>query len=80
MESAIHEAGDYLIPLAEGAVTSGHIAGELGELLKGRIQGRVNSSDITLFKGLGLAVEDLAAAFHIYNQAVILHKGVEITF
>ncbi|WNS43636.1 ornithine cyclodeaminase family protein [Paenibacillus sp. MMS20-IR301] len=79
-ESAVHEAGDYLIPLSEGAITAGHITGELGELLTGRIQGRTDNSEITLFKGLGLAVEDLAAAFYIYKQAALLHKGTEIKF
>lgn len=79
-ESAVHEAGDYLIPLSEGAIAVDHIAGELGGLLLGRIRGRGSSSEITLFKGLGLAVEDLAAAFHIYKQAVALRTGVEISF
>ncbi|MEK3683215.1 ornithine cyclodeaminase family protein [Paenibacillus sp. FSL R10-2736] len=80
LESAVHEAGDYLIPLSEGAITADHIIGEIGGLLKGRIPGRGSGNEITLFKGLGLAVQDLAAAFYIYKQAVALHKGVEISF
>lgn len=78
LESAVHEAGDYLIPLAEGAITEGHIAGELGGLLLQQVEGRTSSEQITLFKGLGLAIEDLAAAHYIYNQAVLLRKGVEV--
>lgn len=78
LESAVHEAGDYLIPLSEGAITADHIIGEIGGLLKGHVPGRGSSSEITLFKGLGLAVQDLAAAFYIYKQAVALHKGVEV--
>lgn len=80
LESAVHEAGDYLIPLSEGAITADHIAGELGALLRGQITGRGSSGEITIFKGLGLAVEDLAAASHIYKQALALHKGVDIAF
>ncbi|KHL96697.1 hypothetical protein QW71_05430 [Paenibacillus sp. IHB B 3415] len=80
LESAVHEAGDYLIPLSEGAITADHIIGEIGGLLKGRVPGRRSSDEITLFKGLGLAVQDLAAGFYIYKQAGALHKGVEISF
>jgi ornithine cyclodeaminase len=61
-ESTIHEAGDYLIPLAEGRITEGHILGELGDLLLGRAVGRADSGDITLFKSLGLGLEDVASA------------------
>ena len=78
MESARKEAGDYLIPLQEGAIPDTHIVGELGELLEGRIEGRTDNGEITLFKSLGLAIEDLAAAHYIYNQAVLQQKGVDI--
>ncbi|MGN7765332.1 ornithine cyclodeaminase family protein [Paenibacillus sp. 22594] len=80
LESAIHEAGDYLIPLAEGAISSGHIVGEIGGLLCGSVKGRNSETEITLFKSLGLAIEDLAAAHYVYEQAVLLDKGVEIAF
>lgn len=78
MESARNEAGDYLIPLQEGVIPDTHIVGELGELLEGRIEGRTDNGGITLFKSLGLAIEDLAAAHYIYNQAVLRQKGVDI--
>jgi ornithine cyclodeaminase len=68
-ESAIHEAGDYLIPLAEGAIRDGHIAGELGEVLLGRVPGRQSSGERTIFKSLGIAIEDLAAAHHVLAKA-----------
>ncbi|MNO82041.1 ornithine cyclodeaminase [compost metagenome] len=80
LESAHHESGDYLIPLKEGVITSGHIIGEIGELISGNIEGRATADEITLFKGLGLAIEDLAAANFIYNEAVKLQKGIEIAF
>jgi alanine dehydrogenase len=68
-ESAINEAGDYLIPLAEGAIRDGHIAGELGEVLLGRIPGRQSPAERTIFKSLGIAIEDLAAAYHVLAKA-----------
>ena len=80
LESAQNESGDYLIPLKEGVITPSHIIGEIGELISGTIGGRGSAAEITLFKGLGLAIEDLAAANFIYNEAVRLHRGTEIAF
>jgi alanine dehydrogenase len=68
-ESAAHEAGDLLVPLAEGAIGADHIQGELGEVLIGRVPGRRGPDEVTLFKSLGLAVEDVAAAHFIYTRA-----------
>jgi alanine dehydrogenase len=60
--AAAAEAGDLLIARAESAIDEAHIIGELGELIDGRIAGRTADDEITLFKSLGLAVEDAAAA------------------
>ena len=70
-ESALAEPGDILIPLREGAITAAHIVAEVGELLLegGDRHGRRSDDEITLFKSLGLAVEDLAAAHHVYQKA-----------
>jgi ornithine cyclodeaminase len=68
-ESAASEAGDLLIPRAEGAIGDGHVQGELGEVLLGRVDGRRTDDEITLFKSLGLAVEDVASAHHIHARA-----------
>jgi ornithine cyclodeaminase len=68
-ESALNEAGDFLMPKQEGAIGDEHIAGELGEVLLGAVPGRRSPDEITLFKSLGLAIEDLAAAQHIYDHA-----------
>lgn len=73
-ESALSEAGDFLIPVSEGVIDERHIAGELGELFLGRIPGRESGEQITLFKSLGLAVEDVASAHYIYHQA--LEQGI----
>ena len=76
-ESALNEAGDFLIPKSEGVIGDEHIRAELGELLLGTKPGRESPSEITLFKSLGLAVEDVAAAHHIYAQAV--QRGIGTT-
>ena len=68
-ESAMNEAGDFLIPREEGAIDDSHIRGELGELVVGALGGREREDEITLFKSLGLAVEDVAAARVIYDRA-----------
>jgi ornithine cyclodeaminase len=68
-ESALSEAGDFLIARGEGAVTDAHIRGELGQVITGEVAGRTSPSDVTLFKSVGLAIEDIAAAQHIYSKA-----------
>lgn len=77
-ESALNEAGDYLIPRGEGAFGDDHILGELGEVLIGRVAGRRTESDRTLFKSLGIAIEDLAAAHHIWRKAEALGRGIAV--
>lgn len=74
-ESALNEAGDVLVPLAEKAIREDHIRGEIGEVLLGKVDGRKTSREITLFKSLGLAVEDLAAVHLIYTKAVEQRVG-----
>ena len=68
-ESAAQEAGDLLIPRAEGAIGDDHVRGEIGDLIAGREPGRRSPDELTLFKSLGLAVEDVAAAHHIFARA-----------
>ena len=77
-ESTINESGDFLFPLREGAIHDHHILGEIGDLLLGRLAGRRSADDVTLFKSLGLAVEDLAAAHHVYRKALALGRGVRL--
>ncbi|RLQ92397.1 ornithine cyclodeaminase family protein [Falsibacillus albus] len=78
-ESAVHESGDYLIPLMEGVIDESHIAGEIGDLLVGKLRGRSSEELITVFESLGLAIEDLAAANFVYEEAVKrdLNRGGE---
>lgn len=65
----MHEAGDFLTPRAEGVITDEHIRGEIGELVLGRIEGRQSEEEITLFKSLGVAVEDLVSAQFVLERA-----------
>jgi len=67
-ESTLNEAGDFLFPKKEGAINDTHILGEIGDILLAKIKGRESGKDITLFISLGLAVEDVAAAHHIYQK------------
>ncbi len=77
-ESTLNEAGDFLFPRREGAIGDDHIRGEIGELLLGRVAGRRSDDEITLFKSLGLAVEDLAAAHHVYALALEQGRGATV--
>ena len=74
-ESAFNEAGDYLIAAGEGAIGPESILAELGEVLIGDHPGRRSSDEITVFKSLGLAMEDLAAAEYCYQKALAQGGG-----
>ena len=78
LESTVNEAGDFLIPQAEGALDESHIQGEIGDILIGKLEARKSANEITLFKSLGLGVEDVASARHIYDKAVEQDKGTWI--
>jgi ornithine cyclodeaminase len=77
-ESALKEPGDIITPLKNGEITPDHIVGEIGEVLIGKAPGRANDSDVTLFKSLGLAIEDLASAHFLYAEAVRTNTGVQV--
>ena len=61
-EGALAEAGDLIDPLARGVIGRERVEGELADLVSGRIRGRHSAEEITLFKSVGTAIEDLAAA------------------
>ncbi len=61
-EAVLEEAGDLIIPLKEGAITEDHIYAELGELIIGLKPGRTRDDELTLFKSVGLAIQDSAVA------------------
>lgn len=75
--SCLAEAGDLLLPMAQGLFDKTHIHGELGEVAAGDRPGRVTESQITFFKSVGNAVQDLAAASQIIANAETIGLGVE---
>jgi ornithine cyclodeaminase len=77
-ESALHEAGDLVIAMRQGAVDENHIVAELGDVIVGTNRGRESDLEITLFKSVGLAVEDVAAARHVYERALATGRGVSV--
>jgi ornithine cyclodeaminase len=79
-ESTLNEAGDFLFPKKEGAIGDDHIRGEIGDILLDRIGGRTSPEEVTLFKSLGLAAEDVAAAHYIYQQLVNNEEGMWVEF
>ncbi len=78
-ESSMAEAGDLLIPMRQGLMTEDHIYAELGEVAAGIKPGRTASDEITLFKSVGVAVQDVAAASAVLAAAQRLGLGTEVT-
>lgn len=78
-ESALAEAGDLLIAIGEGAVRGDHVQAELGEVIIGKNPGRRSPRELTLFKSLGLAVEDVASAAYIARRARETGTGQTVT-
>jgi len=78
--SALNEAGDIVLAIRDGCFEESRIAGELGDLVAGRVSGRTHPDEVTLFKSLGMAVEDVAAAHLAYVRATErgLGRGVPL--
>src|SRR6266536_772201 len=76
-ESALAEAGDLVIPIRAGKLTKDHVVAEIGEVLLGRHAGRSSPDEITLFKSLGLAIEDVIAGAYIQSQATSRGFGTQ---
>ncbi len=74
-ESTLNESGDFLMARDDGAITDGSIVAEIGDILNGSAEGRRSEDEITLFKSLGLAVEDIAAADLVYRNAIETKSG-----
>jgi len=79
LEANLKEAGDFLIPMAEGRFSKEMIYGELGEVVLGQKRGREKPEEITLFKSVGLAIEDVSTAAAAYAKAKFLGVGREVT-
>jgi alanine dehydrogenase len=77
-QAALVESGDVVLGIQEGRFGADHIAGEIGEVVNGA-PGRRSDTDITIFKSLGMAVEDVTAADLAYRRAVERGIGTELT-
>jgi ornithine cyclodeaminase/alanine dehydrogenase-like protein (mu-crystallin family) len=79
LPAAMAEAGDILLAQAEGAIGADAVAGSLGQLLTGEIEGRPSPEAITLFKSVGLAMQDAVTAAWVYGAAVAQGVGQRVS-
>jgi len=79
-ESTVNEGGEYLRALEAGAIGPEHILAEIGEVAKGSTPGRRSASDVTLYKSLGIAPQDLASAHYVLEKARAAGVGQIIDF
>jgi alanine dehydrogenase len=77
LEQASH-AGEVNVPLSKGLITRDDIHAELGEVITGKMPGRTSREDITVFDSTGLAVQDIATAWTVYQKAIKMGKGKEV--
>ena len=77
-QACMEEAGDLLIPIKQGIITKEHIHTELGDVVAGAKPGRTSEEEITLFKTIGIAVQDVAAASAVLTKAESLSLGFRI--
>jgi ornithine cyclodeaminase/alanine dehydrogenase len=80
IEAALEEAGDILIPLKEGVLRRESIWGELGEVITGRKRGRTSEDETTLFKSVGLGIQDAAVAKLVFQKAQKFGVGTRFNF
>lgn len=76
--ACLAEAGDLIIPLERGLITESHIHGEIGEVAQGKLPGRDADDEVTFFKSVGLAVQDVAVATLVMQRAEELGLGVDV--
>jgi ornithine cyclodeaminase/alanine dehydrogenase-like protein (mu-crystallin family) len=79
-ESTVNEGGEYLRAIKAGAITPQHILGEIGEVANGSKVGRRSAADVTLYKSLGIAPQDLASAHYVLQKARAAGVGQVIDF
>ncbi len=77
-EGCLAETGDLLIPIRQGLISEDHIHAELGEIVAGLKAGRESSEEVTLFKSVGNAVQDVSVARAVLTQAEARGLGIEV--
>jgi len=79
-ESANHQAGELIYAREQRLIGEDYVQGEIGQLLNGEIEGRTKASDITVYRSLGVAAQDLAMAHFLYQQALQRGLGTSVDF
>ena len=79
-DACMAEAGDLQIPVENGEYSWDDVAGELGDVVNGKTKGRTSDDEVTLFKSVGLAVQDISCAALVYREALENGIGVEFDF
>lgn len=74
------QAGELLDAIERGIVDADHVAGEIGEVLAGRVPGRQSADEITVYKSLGVAAQDLAAGWRAWERASERGAGIEVAW
>jgi ornithine cyclodeaminase len=77
-EAALQEAGDLLMPIADGLVSPQQLSDELGEVVEGLKPGRTSPDQITVYKSVGIAIQDMAVANLVYRKALAAKVGTEV--
>lgn len=77
-EPCLKESGDLIKPIREGIFSEDHIAGEIGDVLLNRIAGRESDNQVTIFKSVGLAIQDYVVATDVYNCSLEKGFGTDI--
>lgn len=77
-EAAMAECGDLMIPVREGAISTGHFADELGQLINGEREGRMSLEEITMYQSVGVAIQDVATAALLTRLAYARGVGTEV--
>lgn len=77
-EACLKEAGDLIIPISKGEYSADSIGGELGEIITGKVEGRIDIEQITVFKSVGSAIQDLYATSVLYSHAIKQEIGVKL--
>ena len=79
LEPALEEAGDLIVPLTTGLIAEDHIRRELGHLVNGDVSGRTSDQEVTFFKSVGNAIQDLVTARAAYDAALDQNVGQDVS-
>jgi alanine dehydrogenase len=77
-EAIMAECGDILLAIKENSITENNIHAEIGEILAGTKPGRTNATEITLYKSVGIAIQDVATAHLVYDKALKQNVGTNV--